>query len=669
MQRRESFGRILWAVEAGLVSWFFFQALRYLLGGLYAHVSSASIVLRLGPSAGGVEPATVQMEIIIVGVALLAPLLAFLVARRPITFAIMAAVVAVGRVFMTLDDPLLSVVGAAVTVAGASLYFAALARQEPMRFAVVLTMGLMLDQIVRAMGQTFDFTWQETFLPVQTTLSVVLFGAAGFRTVFKGGAVRAAGGYSGISLFGGLAFGTFLFLQTTVFSLPNVVARWSGVDYIFIAPWLVAATGLALVPEVREIARRILTLVDAQWRGWFWLMVAVLLVVIGNRFTGIGAAVALIIAQVVVILSAWWIVKPVPKEHRDLTGLALILSYVVLIVLTAADFFTYEYAFVSDLGGGLDWLSGLLRALRGVGLAVGLVGVAIGMIPLMDVGRRIPWQRGTRRESISGLAAVFGSAVLVTLVVLPPANYQTEKVDQLRIATYNIHGGYNLYFNYTLAEMADTIWESGADVVLLQEAEAGRQVSFGVDQPLWLARRLGMDVHFFPTNEHVQGLAVLSRVPIALAEGALLTSQGHQTGLQRVQIYPDEGPLDIYNTWLGLRILDIQEQEQDQWRQLDESLRIIATDHPGGVVGRVIYGGTFNNTPDSPLYNRLVEAGFTDPFDGMLPEQSATLVRDDGLQARIDDVWLRNVLPIGRAVLTSDSSDHRLAVVELNLTQ
>ena len=221
--------------------------------------------------------------------------------------------------------------------------------------------------------------------------------------------------------------------------------------------------------------------------------------------------------------------------------------------------------------------------------------------------------------------------------------------------------------------MIDTIWTSGADVVLLQEVDAGRLVSFGVDQALWLGRHLGMEVHYLPTNESLQGLAVLSRVPVTQEVGVLLTSRGWQTGLQRVQIQPDEGVLDVYNTWLGLLFAQDQEllalQEQDQWQQLQETLAVISADHPGGVLGRVVLGGTFNNSPDSPVYDRLVQTGFSDPFADMPLHSSATLRRGEALLARFDYLWLRNVLPSGRAVLEGDASDHRLAVVELNLAQ
>jgi len=179
-----------------------------------------------------------------------------------------------------------------------------------------------------------------------------------------------------------------------------------------------------------------------------------------------------------------------------------------------------------------------------------------------------------------------------------------------------------------------------------------------------------MEVYFWPANEHLQGLAVLSRVPVTLAEGTLLTSVGQQTGVQRVQISPDDGTVDIYNTWLGLPFdqaaLDLQ--LQDQWRQLQEVLSKISLDHPGGVLSRVVLGGTFNNTPRSEVYQLLVQTGFADPFADMPLERSATLLRGAAIQARFDYLWLRNVLPSGRAVLEGDASDHRLAVVEIDLS-
>jgi endonuclease/exonuclease/phosphatase (EEP) superfamily protein YafD len=198
-----------------------------------------------------------------------------------------------------------------------------------------------------------------------------------------------------------------------------------------------------------------------------------------------------------------------------------------------------------------------------------------------------------------------------------------------------------------------------------------------VHQPLWLARELsrrdpqgqGYDLRYFPTNESLQGLAVLSKIEIVFDEGDLLTSVGQQTGLQRVQLRPDEGILTVYNTWLGLLVEgDIAAQEQDQQRQLSEAFTLIRAAHPDGNLGRMILGGTFNNVPDSDLIRRMsAETPFADPFAGEPLATSATLVRA-GQRARYDYLWT-NLLALGKNVIDSSASDHRPAVVEVRVAR
>ena len=179
-----------------------------------------------------------------------------------------------------------------------------------------------------------------------------------------------------------------------------------------------------------------------------------------------------------------------------------------------------------------------------------------------------------------------------------------------------------------------------------------------------------MDRRFYPTNEGLFGLAVLSRMPIAFDDGELLTSPGQQTGLQRVQLQPEQGVVvTVYNTWLEY-LLEVtsedalEEQQQAQQVQLNEIFTIIARHHPGGVLGRTVLGGTFNNVPDSPLLQQVRAAGFSNPFAGYPLELGATLVRSGVTRAVFDYLWLRS-LPVdeGALVLDTSASDHRMAVV------
>src|SRR5262249_3396494 len=176
------------------------------------------------------------------------------------------------------------------------------------------------------------------------------------------------------------------------------------------------------------------------------------------------------------------------------------------------------------------------------------------------------------------------------VAVRPPLIAGVRDVDKLRIATYNIHGGFNEFYNFNLEDLARAVQRSGANVALLQQVETGRLTSFGVDEPLWLARRLGMDTRFFPTNEGLEGLAVLSNVEIVYNDGVLLNSEGNQTGLQRVQIRPDAGVITLYNTQLEFLLetgdgRTIEQQEQEQQRQLNEIFTILASHYPDGNPG------------------------------------------------------------------------------------
>ncbi|MEO0563894.1 MAG: endonuclease/exonuclease/phosphatase family protein, partial [Chloroflexota bacterium] len=273
----------------------------------------------------------------------------------------------------------------------------------------------------------------------------------------------------------------------------------------------------------------------------------------------------------------------------------------------------------------------MLRGFRGLGYAVILLAALLIALPMLQAQRRIAWRgNASGTSNLLILLLIGGSVAGGAYLAAPPLVFAPPEPASLRVGTYNVHGGYTEFFEQSLEEIAQTIEASGADVVLLQEVEAGRLTSFGVDQPLWLARRLGMDRRFFPTNEGLQGLAVLSKVPIVFDDGEILPGIGQQTGLQRVQVQPRSGTIvTIYNTWLGLLVAgeDIDTQEQDQQRQLDQVIAIIGQHHPDRQLGRTILGGTFNNVPDSDLIRSVDARGFSDPFAGSSVERSATLTR------------------------------------------
>lgn len=670
-------------LEAGLIGVFFIQALRLLIGLLYSRVASASLVSVLAPSSidlalpGIVDPATISGELSFLVYMIALPLLTIPLGRFRSLLTLGVIIAAGGRLLMAADTAVSPLIAAELTVGGALFYLAMLIRYRAGNLPYFFIIGFAVDQVLRAFGNTLDPSWSADYYPAQLVLSllVIIFSVVSVIRRNQETEARAVSPERGLmQLWGGVGLGGLLFLQLALLALPNAVAARAKVDYTSFVPLVLLATTLPLVPWVRVQARSFINTFDGALRGWLWMLLIALLIVFGARFQGLAAGIALVLAQFAISMLWWWLVRPQAEGERNLTGLWLVLAALILALLIIGDTFTYEYAFVRSVGDSrLDAaITALLRGFRGMGLGVLLLAVFLAVMPMTQVLRRVPWTGGSFRMTLATVGLVAVAGVLAAYAARPPVIAGIRGTESLRFGTYNIHAGYNEFFNFDLQAVANTVEFSGAQVVLLQEVEAGRLTSFGVDQALWLARRLGMDKRFYPTNEGLQGLAVLARTEIVFDEGHLLTSTGIQSGVQRIQLRPDAGIITVYNTWLGLLVdttNNPQAQEQDQELQLNEIFGIIAGDHPGGNLGRIVVGGTFNNVPTSPLIQQMRDAGFSDPFEGQPRELSHTLWRT-GQQARIDFLWLRPPLQkLSAGVMDTSPSDHRMAVVEVQIAQ
>jgi endonuclease/exonuclease/phosphatase family metal-dependent hydrolase len=671
---------------------FFVQALRFLVGNLYSQLGSAAAAAPFDPASlanipGVVAPSVVSSEISFLVYVIALPLLALILGRRRWLLVAAVVIAAVGRALMVATGVgISSTMAAEIVLGGGLLYIATLIRQRGTLLPYFFIFGLAVDQVYRAVGNTLDPSWSPDYFNTQIILSIIvvliaLLALLGQRTRSDEPAVSPD--YGLLTLWGGLGLGALLFVELSLLALPNAVAGRAFIDYTNFVPLILTATLLPIIPWVRKRARGFIALFDPGVRGWSWMLLVALLVVFGTRFQGLPAGIALVIAQFAASLMWWWLVRPQAEKERNFTGLGVVVTVLIFGLLVVCDNFTYEYAYVGNFAPPMTFLNNLipplLRGFRGMGLAVLLLSIFLAAIPMVRTQKRIPWTGGTSLQSALGLLVVLGFAIGGAAAARPPVIVGVRGVDSLRIGTYNIHSGYSGFYNYDLEDIAQTIQVSGANVVLVQQTEAGRLTSFGVDQPLWLARRLGMDRRFFPTNEGLQGLAVLSNVEIVYDDGALLTSIGNQTGLQRVQVRPDAGVITVYNTWLGLPVeaptgepLNVQ----DQQRQLAEIFAIVATQHnlPNFTpdcsrMGRTVIGGTFNNVPDSPLIDQMRQIRFSDPLAGLPIELSATFDRLGFPRARLDYLWLCNLPAEQQGVMKTSASDHHMAVAEVAVTR
>lgn len=675
-------------LEATLMVLFFIQALRFLIGTYYSRIASASIVTLLPveiipevmSKPGFVSPTVVSQEITLLIYMAFLPIFAVLVGRFRLFLIVATLITAGGRTLMIAETDITPAASSAIAVGGGLLYIVLISRHRPTIFPYMFILAFAADQLLRAVGNTLDPSWSTEYFPVQLLLFFISIILSFANYIADRRATRKERGL--MTFWGAVGFGALLYLELALLSLPNAVAGRARVDYTLMVPILLVATLLPLLSGTRGFARQLISLFDVSVRGWVWLLLIALMLVLGTRFDGVVAAVGFVVAQFTASMIWWWMVRPQGERERNFSGLWLVFGVLVFALLVLFDTFTYEYAYVQGVATGnvtFDELANsvivpALRGFRGLGYAVLLFAAFVASLPIILTQKRIAWRGGgTWFSNILRTAIIGGATVGATYLSTPPLIQGVANANEIRVGTYNIHGGYTEYYDFNLDGIAQTIRQSGANVVLLQEVESGRLTSFGVDQPLWLARSLGMDTRFFPTNEGLQGLAVLSNAEIVFADGEILPAIGQQTGLQRVQIRPAQDTIvTVYNTWLGL-LLDsagssIEEQEQDQQRQLNEIIGIINRHHPNRQLGFTVVGGTFNNIPDSPIIQRMDEVGFSDPFAGLPIERAATLVRT-ALSARVDYVWIYPEIAIGANVMPTEESDHRLAFVGLSLAQ
>lgn len=178
-------------------------------------------------------------------------------------------------------------------------------------------------------------------------------------------------------------------------------------------------------------------------------------------------------------------------------------------------------------------------------------------------------------------------------------------MSRLRVLTYNIHGGLGTDRRLDLARIAGVIAAADADIVALQEVDARRARSGGVDQASWLAEQLGVQVCFGPTIERgdeAYGIATLTRLPILESRQVCLPwresnrwSEPRCALLTRLAWPVPERSLDMVNTHLSVRF----GERSGQVAKLIDDLMHDAIDAP------IIVAGDFNCTPWSAPYRAL----------------------------------------------------------------
>ena len=601
------------------ITLFFLQGLRTvfssLFGIIYDQVLVGPVTIWLGTSS------------LLVLVALIAP--TFIPERFEKGVLPIAIVVGVlARLAMTLPSTEVRYWSALAVLFAGALFLRVMLERMPREAIIAILGALIAGQLLRNLGTTYDLSLRPGWLPVQFIWSVLLIAALiGWKETIPAEV-------SSPSWLVGLAFGAFLFLEISLLSLPNGISRWTDGSYLLLVPALLAVTVLPLVPGV--------------WEGTqIWLginlaprvLVALALIAgltVGYFRAGPLAGLALLLAQAALLLSMAVLFGVERSGGRARLWLPLGFMFFLLLNYFNAFAFTYPYT---------------LPAMRGLGWTVYLIGAAVVSAALLVAPRALELIRPP-----ATLLAVLGGIALVAsaFAALPRPQRSVQSKGALSVATYNIHYGYDQDWNFTLDQQAEAIRESGADVVALQEVDAGRLTSYSVDDALYLARRLGMQAAYLPTIEHLTGIALLYRGSQVPVTSRLLTSSEEQTGIIGVDLLLGEGRVSAYGVWIGL-------DPEEAARQVEEALEFI------GDRSVVAFAGDFNlEHGDSPV-ERIMAAGFIDPFQalGMDPPPPTAPAIEPTKQ--IDFVWLRGLAPNTARVSLSLASDHRLVLTSASV--
>jgi endonuclease/exonuclease/phosphatase family metal-dependent hydrolase len=640
-----SSGRLYRLLESSLIALFVIQAIRLsmavLVGSLQRVFEAEPVALLLVYGHG--------FLLVAVFLPLLSPRRS---SRLSTVLSLSAILVAILRVIAAFSAPSVRLISALLILGIGGIYFTGLARVNRHTWVTAWIAGMALDQLFRArdaydismrlwlearvLGETIRFPW----VVIQIVIAMLAVGIIWQARRHADDEPRQP---ASLTIWSSLSMGCFLAIEMLVLAMPNVAARWAGVTYGALVPWLLLATVLPLIPGVRNVTKHLFGALDEWLQGWVWLFALLTMLIVGNRVGGMLGAGALVAAQFAAVMLLWAVPVVRDGEDKDIKGFSLSLAWGVLTLVI------YAFSLTIAPPDFLKWLAGQ---------SLGVVLVA----GLLHACARVVW-RGDNRwvlpaRGATGLAPAVAVSVVVTGFLLASLGAEPGIVPadgSLRVATYNINGGFDAQGVFQVEQVARTIEASRADIVLLQEVDAGRPAGFGIDQVQFLARRLGMYQAFAPTADPLRGLAVLSRWPLELPMAARFPTGESGPGVLKVGLaLPQAGaPLAVLSVQMAAG--DIEERIQ-QYALLAEYF---------DETGLIILAGDLGSTIEDIIYQQLVSVDrFTDP-DAVLGIEQDFTTPADLPQFRHDYILLRGLAPIDARQVESTASDHRLVVVEV----
>lgn len=251
--------------------------------------------------------------------------------------------------------------------------------------------------------------------------------------------------------------------------------------------------------------------------------------------------------------------------------------------------------------------------------------------------------------------------------------------DQLKVATFNIHGGRDDADNYDLDRIADAIEDLDVDAIALQEVDNNfdERSDFN-DQAKELADKLDMNYTFGANepkdvggeqglDEEGYGLAILSNLDIKDAENTHLPYEVNGKSSSKQNLDPEQrGLLRASVKWQG-EVIDLY---STHWEHKWDGLREKQADEAAAAIGKrdnpALLMGDLNAEPEEVSVNTLL--GGAALKDALKTLQVEDPTNDKG--QHIDYVLYSEAFkPVEGGPVVNDASDHYPVVVSFELAE
>ena len=498
--------------------------------------------------------------------------------------------------------------------------FARVARDRAQLLAPAVAVGFALQVGLQAAWHGLDLPMARGLVAI---ICALLLNAAFVFTAARVDAERNHFGEEAGSLFF-VALGVVLFLEITLFANVGRIG--------FITGWPLVPAAL-LVQSGLLAGALLMTMTTTRTRVIVCAFVLIAVVVAAPALTA-TRVLYLLVAQV----ALGGLLAATARRQVRSTALPFALGALALFILVFLFYNKYEWP--------LLWI---------------VAAVTLAVLAVVAVMRRSEFSgemMGPRRRTSLPVLAV---AVLLTGLglIVPQAPLAPPARAGNRIATYNIHQGFDAAGVPAMQRIADEIARLDADVIALQEIGRGWTFVGGADLVAYLQYRFPQyRIHYVPLNGQLWGIALMTRLQnVSALQGAAFVvpagafRYGYADALvtlagQRVRFVAVHLTAGLDGNGGGGRL--------DQTNQL---LKVVARD------SNVIIMGDLNAHPDEPPVQRILAMGYRDEGEAVGLGGIATWPAGRPNE-RIDYVFARGKVRAQRGVIPrTQASDHLPVVV------